>query len=137
MNIDSPTPEQIPALRTLWHQAFGDSTAFLDCFFSVGYSAGRSRCLFLDGQPISMLYWFDSTWENQKLAYLYAVATNKAFQGRGFCQRLMKDTHAHLKEAGYAGAVLSPGSASLFTSLTMASSGPLVKNPLSGRRSTS
>lgn len=115
MNIDAPTLAQIPALRALWQQAFGDSTAFLDCFFSVGFSAERSRCLTLDDQPVSMLYWFDSTCGDKKLAYLYAVATDNAFQGRGFCQRLMKNTHAHLKELGYAGAVLSPGSTSLFT----------------------
>ena len=114
MNIDSPTSGQIPALRALWKQAFGDSDAFLDCFFSTAYAPERCRCLSIGGTPVSMLYWFDCTWQGKKLAYFYAVATDNAFQGKGYCGRLLENTHAHLKNAGYAGAVLSPGSASLF-----------------------
>lgn len=115
MNIDSPTPSQIPALRALWKQAFGDSDAFLDCFFSSAYAPERCRCLSIEDIPVSMLYWFDCTWQSKKLAYFYAVATDKTYQGHGFCQQLMNDTHRHLNDLGYAGAVLSPGSTSLFS----------------------
>lgn len=114
MNINIPTISQIPALRQLWQQAFGDSDAFLDSFFSVAFSPDRCRCLMVDDRLVSMLYWFDAAWEDKKLAYLYAVATDKAYQGQGFCRRLMEDTHTYLNSIGYAGAVLVPGSASLF-----------------------
>ena len=30
MTIDSPSANQIPGLRQLWQQAFGDTDAFLD-----------------------------------------------------------------------------------------------------------
>jgi predicted N-acetyltransferase YhbS len=112
--IDSPNASHIPALRTLWKQAFGDEDAFLDKFFTHGFSENRCRCIFEKGQPVSVLYWFDCTWEDQKLAYLYAVATDQAYQGQGLCRRLMDDTHNHLHTLGYHGTVLVPGSESLF-----------------------
>lgn len=114
MIIDLPKASHIPALRTLWKQAFGDEDTFLDKFFRTGFSFDRCRCLFQEDRPVSVLYWFDCTWEEQKLAYLYAVATDKAYQGQGLCRRLMDDTHTHLQTLGYTGTVLVPGSESLF-----------------------
>lgn len=115
MIIDSPKASHIPALRALWKQAFGDEDAFLDKFFTLGFSPERCRCVLESDRPVSVLYWFDCTWENQKLAYLYAVATDKAYQGQGLCRQLMDDTHRYLSALGYAGTVLVPGSESLFT----------------------
>ncbi len=114
MNIDYPTREQIPALRTLWKQAFGDTDAFLDLFFSTAYAPRRCRCTNAQGQTVAALYWFDCTADGEKFAYLYAVATDPAFRGQGLCRRLMDDTHRLLKEQGYAGTVLVPGEPELF-----------------------
>jgi len=113
--IDTPKSRHIPGLRSLWKQAFGDEDAFLDYFFSLGFSFDRCRCLFQEDRPVSVLYWFDCTWEEQKLAYLYAVATDSAYQGQGLCRRLMDNTHQHLQALGYHGTVLVPGSENLFT----------------------
>lgn len=115
MIIDFPKSHHIPALRKLWKQAFGDKDTFLDNFFRTGFSFDRCRCIFQEDQPVSVLYWFDCTWEDQKLAYLYAVATDKAYQGRGLCRQLMDDTHNRLSQLGYRGTVLVPGSESLFS----------------------
>lgn len=104
----------ITKLRSLWKQAFGDSDDFLDAFFSTGYSPDRCRYLMADGQLAAALYWFDCSCSDQKMAYLYAVATDKAFQNQGLCRRLMTETHAHLRSQGYAGAILVPGSKELF-----------------------
>ena len=109
-----PESQDIPALRQLWQEAFGDDDAFLDKFFSTGYHKDRCRVVMHDGQAAATLYWFDCQWEGKKLAYLYAVATAKAFQGQGLCRFLMEDTHQHLTKQGYFGAVLVPGSDSLF-----------------------
>ena len=113
MTIDRPTPEQIPHLRTLWQQAFGDSDAFLDDFFSAGFSFDRCRCITIDKLPAAALYWFPAQRGETSLAYLYAVATEEAFRGRGLCHKLMEDTHQHLTTLGYQGTLLVPGSASL------------------------
>lgn len=114
MTIDQPALQQLPQLRSLWQQAFGDTDAFLDAFFATGFSPARCRCLSIDGKLAAALYWFDCTWEGKRLAYLYAVATEEAFQGRGACRALMENTHSHLQKAGYAGTILVPGSKELF-----------------------
>ena len=114
MTIESPLPVQLAGLRSVWQQAFGDGDAFLDGFFRTGFSPDRCRCITEDGVPVAALYWFDCHWQEKKLAYLYAVATEKAHQGQGLCRTLMADTHAHLQSLGYAGAVLVPGSPELF-----------------------
>ena len=102
------------ALRALWQQAFGDSDAFLDGFFGTGFSPHRCNTIEKDGHLAAMLYWFDCTWEEKKLAYIYAVATDKAFQNQGLCRALMEDTHKKLQALGYHGTVLVPGNRGLF-----------------------
>ncbi len=115
MNIDYPNRNQLPALQGLWKQAFGDTESFLQDFFSTGFSPGRCRCLTRNGQLIAALYWFDCAANGQKLAYLYAIATDKDHQSQGFCRRLMDDTHRLLADSGYAAAILVPGNQDLFS----------------------
>lgn len=101
-------------LRSLWQEAFGDTDAFLEDFFSTAYAP--ERCLFLtqDGMLASALYWFDCEYQGEKIAYLYAVATSARFRGRGLCHALMDRTHSHLADLGYRGTLLVPGSSDLF-----------------------
>ena len=108
MNTTAPAECQIPGLRRLWQAAFGDTDDFLDDFFSTAYAPYRCRCVVENGEIAAALYWFDCTCEGQKLAYIYAVATDPAYRNQGLCRRLMADTHAHLKKLGYAGAMLLP-----------------------------
>lgn len=114
MIIDAPSPTQIPLLRKLWKQAFGDEDVFLDAFFTVGFHPTRCRCITDGGKVLAALYWFDCSWNDKKLAYLYAVATEAAMQDKGLCRALMEDTHRHLAALGYAGTLLVPGSKDLF-----------------------
>lgn len=114
MTIDCPYPSHVGALRTLWRQAFGDPEEFLDLFFEAAFDPGRCRCVRENGQVTAALYWFDCRCRGQKLAYIYAVATERSHRGRGHCTRLMEDTHRFLKGGGYAGAVLVPGEPELF-----------------------
>ena len=100
MNTDS--------LRRLWKTVFGDSDAFLDSFFSVAYSPLRCEYYAQDGEAVCALYWFDCGYEGGRLAYIYAVATHPDHRGQGLASRLLQQTHTHLKQQGYAGAVLKP-----------------------------
>ena len=113
MRIDSPDPSQTGQLRRLWKIAFGDDEKFLDSFFSHAYAPDRARCVTENGQVLAMLYWFDCACDGQKLAYLYAVATDPRFQEQGLCRSLMADTRAHLAARGYDGILLVPGEESL------------------------
>lgn len=115
MIIDTPKQRHLPLLRQLWKQAFGDSDAFLDDFFAAGFSAHRCRCIIDTDKPVAVLYWFDCAWQDKKLAYIYAVATDAAHRNQGLCRQLMDSTHHHLQTQGYAGAVLVPGTQELFS----------------------
>ena len=108
MTFEYPAPEQLPILQQLWKTAFGDTEEFLSVFFSTAYSPLRCRIARENGETLGMLYWFDVTCREQKMAYLYAVATHPKHRGKGVCRRLMEDTHALLRENGYAGALLVP-----------------------------
>lgn len=114
MNIKHPQHKDIPGLRRLWQEAFGDTDAWLDAFFSTAFSEDRCLTAWVDGQLAAALYWLDCSCRDKKCAYLYAVATDRAFRGRGLCHSLMERTHALLRERCYAMAVLVPGSESLF-----------------------
>lgn len=108
MNTHCPSSEQTGQLRQLWKEAFADDDAFLDKFFAVAYSPARCRCVSEDGQILAALYWFETTCAGKPLAYLYAVATDPAHRNRGLCRRLMEDTKAYLKQAGFQGLLLVP-----------------------------
>ena len=112
MTIDHPT--ELAGLRRLWQEAFGDSDAFLDIFFTQGFDPARSLCISENDTPVAALYWFDCSCNGRKIAYLYAVATARSHRGQGLCRRLMADTHKILANQGYSSAVLVPGEPSLF-----------------------
>lgn len=108
MRFDHPREEQIGQLRQLWKNAFGDTDAFLDIFFGTAFSPDRCRCILLEDRVAAALYWFDVRWNGLPCAYIYAVATDPAFRGRGLCRVLMEDCGRILADAGYAGALLVP-----------------------------
>ena len=114
MRIDAPRVRDIPALRRLWKESFGDDDLFLDGFFRTAFSPHRCRCVYMDNYLAAALYWFDCSWEGRKIAYIYAVATDKAYRGRNLCRSLMEQTHKELLAGGYAGTALVPGNAGLF-----------------------
>ena len=114
MNIKNPTASQIPALRALWQEAFGDTDAFLDIFFKTAFHPGRCRVIFEGERALAALYWFDCTYGGKQVAYIYAVATAESHRGQGLCRNLMADTHRYLTALGYECALLVPGSKSLF-----------------------
>ena len=110
MNINHPTPEQIPSLRGLWKEAFGDFDPFLDAFFATAFD--EKRCLAVNHADAAC-YWLDCACSGKKLAYLYAVATAKHRQGQGLCRGLMEKARQVIAQQGYAGVLLVPGSENL------------------------
>ena len=103
-----PNEALIPGLRDLWKKAFGDTDEFLDLFFSTAYAPDRCRCIAQDAAVQSVLYWFDCELAGQKMAYIYAVATDPDCRGRGLCRMLMEDTAEILRSRDYAAAILLP-----------------------------
>ncbi len=114
MIITRPESKDISILKNLWHEAFGDSYGFIDKFFKTSFNEKRATVLKIEDKVASGLYWFDCTFGNETVAYIYAVATFKEFQKQGLCNKMMEETHRHLKECGYAGACLVPSNEKLF-----------------------
>ena len=113
MIIDNPALRHIPALRALWVQAFGDSEPFLNSFFQHGFACDRCRCVFREGEPAAAVYLFDGSFREEKVAYLYALAVDAAHRKQGLSRLLLADTHAHLQQAGFVGAIMEPATAAL------------------------
>ena len=111
--ISCPHEDIYPALRSLWKQAFGDTDEFVNLFMSSAFSPSRCRCVTQNGKLFAALYWFDCSCNGRKTAYIYAVATDEAHRGKGLCHALMQNTHEHLKNMGYACALLVPASEKL------------------------
>ena len=114
MKISNPDATHIPQLRALWQEAFGDSEEFLDLFFDTAFCTERSLCISESAEILAALYWFDCTLNNEKIAYIYAVATSKQHRSKGLCRKLMEHTHSTLSQKGYKAAVLVPANKGLF-----------------------
>lgn len=114
MTIDRPSDRQLPELRALWQEAFGDGDEFFDKFLHTAYSPDRARFVTVDGRVAAALYIFDCECRGERVAYIYGVATKKEYRRRGLCKALMESTHDELLAKGYAGALLVPASEPLF-----------------------
>ena len=114
MIIDAPRKSQIPALRSLWQDAFDDTQDFLDDFYRTAFHVNRCRCVVEDGNMAAALYWFDCMHMGRSIAYVYAVATARAYRRQGICHELIESMHVHLAGLGYEGVILVPGSKELF-----------------------
>lgn len=114
IKVNNPAEEEIPSLKKLWHEAFGDDYGFINKFFDTAYSAKRAMCITKDDECIAALYWFDCECGKSKAAYIYAVATAEKYRGMGLCKKLMEHTHKHLIGDGYKTVVLVPGEPTLF-----------------------
>jgi len=113
MKAEHPVRNQIPRLKKLWKEAFGDPEPFIELFFETAFSPERCLCLWAQDQLAGALYWFVCDLRGEKVAYLYAVATAKSFRRQGVCRRLMEDTHRLLRQKGFAGTVLVPANEEL------------------------
>ncbi len=114
MIIDKPSAGQIPALMRLWKDVFCDTDEFISSFMETAFSVDRCRCATVDGETVAMLFWFDCYVCDSRMAYIYAVATDKNYRGQGICSSLMEATHRDLRKLGYRGAILVPSGESLF-----------------------
>lgn len=108
----------LPSVRTLWKEAFGDTDQDISLFFQHHAAAQTLVCV-ERGEVCAMLSWFwmrlvlpDKT--TRRAAYLYAVATRRAYRGRGLAGTLLREAERCLQAEGAACVFLSPASESLF-----------------------
>lgn len=110
-------PEDVPALKALWQEAFGDSAAEIDQFFDALYPAAIGFCAEEAGEVRAMLFALPQTIvkdEKQlKSAYLYAVATAAAYRGQGLCRALLAYAEKELRKRYFEAVMLSPATPEL------------------------
>ena len=104
---------EIPALRTLWIECFGNAEGWIDSLFATAFDSDHVCGLNRQGRLAAALCWMDVSCQGRKLAYLYAIATAAEFRRQGLCRELMGLAHERLWEQSYAGAILVPADAGL------------------------
>ena len=106
--------EDIPALKALWQEAFGDEQQDIDLFFETVYPNATGFCAEDGGELVSMLFALPQTIVKEekqfKCAYLYAVATKKDRQGEGLCSALLAYAEKELRKRYFEALLLSPAS---------------------------
>lgn len=106
--------QDLPRLKQLWQDCFGDPAGYIDLYFTHYWQPDRLFVLEADGAPRAMCAWFGFLLAGQPAAYFYAVATDPAYQGRGFCRQLMAYAEQELAKQGIDSYLLVPGSRRLF-----------------------
>ena len=117
MRTRKTTPEDIPALKHLWLEAFEDTQEEIDAFFETLYPTALGFCAEEDGEVQAMLFALPQAIvkdEKQiKSAYLYAVATKAGCRGRGLCRAVMAYAEKELRKRYFEALLLSPASEDL------------------------
>ena len=108
MNFEQPGKNQIPQMIRLWKEVFGEYDGFWELFLETAFLPDHCRCITEDGQAIAGLYWFDCSCGTDRIAYVYAVATDPRYRGKGLCRMLMAEVHTLLKDQGYDSVMLVP-----------------------------
>ncbi len=106
--IEFPGTAETKQLLELWKDAFGEYSGFWEMFLDTAFEPDHCRCITEAGQVLAGLFWFDCSCGEEKIAYIYAVATRPDQRGRGLCKGLLQDVHSHLAARGYSLAMLVP-----------------------------
>lgn len=83
-------PDEV-ACKELWMKAFGDDEQFADSFIMRYYSRRRMLTAEAEGRMAAMLHLLPFRTELGRTTYIYGVATDPAFRGRGLASQLMRE----------------------------------------------
>ena len=108
----------INQIKLLWKQAFGDSDASTDYYFSNIHENGNMLLDVDGGEVASMLTMLPihlkCGTKSVRARYIYAVATHEKYRNQGRSTRLMGCAHDYMKKNGISVSVLVPATESLF-----------------------
>ena len=83
------TPEQ-REMRAMWHEIFGDELSEIDSFL-IRHTEAIPLIHKEDGKVVSMLFVVPLQMWEQRVAYIYAVATQPEYRGRGIASKLLNE----------------------------------------------
>lgn len=102
----------IKQCKKLYIDAFHDDEQFTDLLFDLLYESS-CRYLLEDSKVVSMLFAIDITMDGYKGKYVYAVATDERYRGKGYMRKLF-DSVTDEYQAKYDFLCLRPMDNSLF-----------------------
>lgn len=93
--------DDLPALRRLWRDIFGDSEAFIDTFYAALPTVGTCAVCELDGRIVGMAHALTAMeYDGRRLCYLYAVAVESSVRRQGIGEAVVGKTVALARERG-------------------------------------
>ena len=109
---------QVGELKKLWIDTFGDTKEYVNSFFDKFYSPDKLLVFKKNGKIVSALYMIDYCLKYEdkcyKIMYLYALATDKQYRGKGIMSMLIDKADEIMYNKEYAGAFLIPAEDSLY-----------------------
>ena len=86
-------------MREMWHDIFGDEYHEIDSFL-LHHADSIPLIHKEDGKVASMLYVVPLEMWEQRVAYIYAVATLPEYRGRGIASKLLSEALRYVEESG-------------------------------------
>lgn len=116
--ITTATSEHIEGIISLWQQAFGDSTQYINLFLENHAKPQNTLIDFQNHMVCGMLFILPCQLvfghQTYRCAYLYSIATRKEYQGCGISTRLLEQAHTLCTKRGYDVCTLVPATPFLF-----------------------
>lgn len=110
----NPTRSDIPNLKKLWIQVFGDESAAVDLFFEKIFSADECFCARLGGEIAAMLFLIPCEVCNKKAHYVYAACTAPGYRKNGVMGKLLQFALQSAEKKGDSFSVLLPANEKLY-----------------------
>ena len=85
-------------MRRMWHEIFGDEIAEIDTFL-IRHSEAVSMIYKEGDRVVSMLFVVPLQMWEQRVAYIYAVATLAEYRGRGIASNLLGEALRYIEES--------------------------------------
>ena len=99
--------------RELWQRVFGDGREFIDLFLSEVHKPENMLVRYGGGHVAAMLHIVEIETGYGPTGYLYAIATDPAWRGRGLASELVTEAIATLRGRGARAVMLIPSEPSL------------------------
>lgn len=116
--IRFPKDTDLPQIKALWQEAFGDSDEDTEFYFERRHRH-ENMLVLLEGDEVAAMLTMlpinlKAGKEGLKARYIFAVATKKSHRGQGLSTKLLEAAHEFIRSEGGAAGVLVPAEGSLF-----------------------
>lgn len=92
----------VPQLKALWKEGFGDSAEQINLFFEKVWPNAGGFCAEENDKVVSMVFtlpvFLALAGETKKAVYLYAVTTQEKFRRQGLCKKLLAFAEKELRK---------------------------------------